>query len=186
MGSTKRPSSNLPPFPPRSIRVITATRWLHRLGYRPQSHRKGIYIDGHERQDVVDYRKKYLDTMKQFYDTHLPPPPPSDEMAPVPPPLVLIFLDECIFSTNEGQLWAWATGEDAVIQPKTKGAGIMISDYVDQHTGFLRLTSAEAELARSEDPSFPTTARATLDYGAGKGGYWDSDKFQNNVKVERK
>ena len=59
----------------------------------------------------------------------------------------------------------------------------MISDYVDQHTGFLRLTPAEAELARSEDPSFPTTARATLEYGAGKGGYWDSDKFQNNVKV---
>lgn len=92
------------------------------------------------------------------------------------------FHDECIFSTNEGQLWAWATGEDPVIQPKTKGAGITIPDYVDQHTGFLRLTSAEAELATATDPSFPTTARATLEYGAEKEGYWNSDKFQNNVK----
>ena len=96
---TLLPSTNLPPFSPRTIRVITATRWLHRLVNRPQSHRKGIYIDGHERQDVVNYRKKYLDTMKQFCDTHLPPPPPSDEMAPVPPPNAefmkkLIFHDE--------------------------------------------------------------------------------------------
>ena len=58
----------------------------------------------------------------------------------------------------------------------------MISDYVDEHSGFLRLTSAEAELARSNDSSFPITARATLEYGADKGGYWNSDKFQKNVE----
>ena len=189
VNETLLPSSNLPPFFPRSITVITATRWLHRLGYRPKSHKKGAYVDGHERQDVVDYRSKYLNMMKQFYDTHLPPPAPSDEMAPVPPPdaeyrkkLVLIFHDECIFSTNEGQLWAWATENDSVIQPKTKGTGIMISDYIDQHNGFLRLTDAEIQLARSSQPTFPTTARATLEYGADKGGYWNSQKFLTNVK----
>ena len=31
------PSSNLPPHFPRSIGLHTATRWLHHLGYRPQS-----------------------------------------------------------------------------------------------------------------------------------------------------
>lgn len=189
VNETLLPSSSLPPFFPRSITVITATRWLHRLGYRPKSHKKGAYVDGHERQDVVDYRQKYLDMMKQYYDTHLPPPPPSDEMAPVPPPdaehrkkLVLIFHDECIFSTNEGQLWAWAAEDDSVIQPKTKGTGIMISDYVDQHNGFLCLTDSEAEHAKSSQPTFPTTARATLEYGADKGGYWNSEKFLKNVK----
>lgn len=44
---TLLPSSNLPAFFPRSITVITATRWLHRLGYRPKSHKKGTYVDGH-------------------------------------------------------------------------------------------------------------------------------------------
>lgn len=31
-------SSNLPPYLPRSTCLRTATKWLHRLGYRPQSH----------------------------------------------------------------------------------------------------------------------------------------------------
>ena len=113
VNETLLPSSNLPPFFPRSITVITATRWLHRLGYCPTGHKKGAYVDGHEREDVVEYRGKYLDMLKELYDTHLPLPVPSDKMVPIPPldaefrkKLVLIFHDECIFSTNEGQLWA--------------------------------------------------------------------------------
>lgn len=53
------PFSNLPLFFPPSITFITATRWLHRLGYRPKSHKKGTYVNGHERQDGIDYCSKY-------------------------------------------------------------------------------------------------------------------------------
>ena len=79
------PSSDLPPNLPRSIAVITTTRWLCRLGFRPTSHKKGTYVDGHEREDVVAYRKEFLDEMKSLRDSHLPPPPPSDERALTPP-----------------------------------------------------------------------------------------------------
>ena len=41
------PSSQL------EVSVQTATRWLHKLGFSPTSTIKGIYIDGHERADVV-------------------------------------------------------------------------------------------------------------------------------------
>ena len=58
----------------------------------------------------------------------------------------------------------------------------MVSDYVDQHSGFLQLTPAEAELAKANDPSFPTTARVFLEYGANKEGYWTSERFLANVK----
>ena len=51
------PSCNLPPQYPRCISVATARRWLHHLGFSPRSHRKGVYIDGHEREDVVEHRK---------------------------------------------------------------------------------------------------------------------------------
>lgn len=77
VNDTILPSRNFPPFFPRSISVITATRWLHHLGYRLKSHKKGTYVDGHEREDVVEYRSKYLNMMKRYYDTHLPPPPPK-------------------------------------------------------------------------------------------------------------
>ena len=30
------------------------------------SHKKGIYIDGHERQDVVKYRGEYLKVIKEY------------------------------------------------------------------------------------------------------------------------
>ncbi len=141
-------------------------------------------MDGHERDDVVAHRREYLTMMKTLHDTHLPPPPASDERAATPPPdaetrkkLVLVYHDESIFSTNEGQRWAWATGDDPVIQPKTKGAGIMVSDYIEEHDGFLKLSSSEAALAQACDPNFPTTARAMLECGAQKEGYWNSEKF---------
>ena len=104
--------------------------------------------------------------MKGLGEAHLPPPPPSDERVATPPPdaehrkrLVLIYHDESIFNTNEGQKWAWATGEEPIIQPKTKGAGIMVSDFIEQHDGCLRLDKEEAGV--------PKTARVLLEYGEG-------------------
>lgn len=34
----------------------TARRWLIKLGWRRTVVRKGVYMDGHEREDVVKYR----------------------------------------------------------------------------------------------------------------------------------
>ena len=48
------PSHHLPPNFPRTISFRTA---VHRLRFKPISHKKGIYIDGHEREDVVKYLK---------------------------------------------------------------------------------------------------------------------------------
>jgi hypothetical protein len=76
------PSSNLPPNFPCSNGVKTATRWLHRLGYHPTSHKK---VDGHESDDVTAHRKEYSAMMKIPHDTHLPPPLASDERAATPP-----------------------------------------------------------------------------------------------------
>ena len=33
----------------------TAHRWLHKLGYRKDKIWKGVYMDGHERTDIVKY-----------------------------------------------------------------------------------------------------------------------------------
>ena len=147
------PSSNLAPNMPRSISVRTATRWLHK---------KGAYVDGHEREDVVAYQKEFLSSLEDLREFHLPPPPPSDERPATPPPdaetrkkRVLIYHGESIFNTNEGQTWFWGTGDEPFIQPKTKGAGIMVSDFVDQH---LRLTDEEHRLACVSDADFPKTA----------------------------
>ena len=36
-----------------------------------------MYIDGHERQDVVEERTRYLDHVHAIKSNHLPPPSPS-------------------------------------------------------------------------------------------------------------
>ena len=41
--------------------------------------------------------------------------------------LVLIFHDESIFNTNEGQTWMWGESERPAILPKTKGSGTLWS-----------------------------------------------------------
>ena len=35
------------------IHEETARQWLHKLGFKPKSSGKGVYFDGHERDDVV-------------------------------------------------------------------------------------------------------------------------------------
>ena len=38
----------------------TARLWLRSLGFAQKYHKKGVYFDGHERQDVVEYREQFV------------------------------------------------------------------------------------------------------------------------------
>jgi hypothetical protein len=40
-------------------------RWLHKLGYGVTEVRKGVYVDGHKRPDVVEYHQKFLEMIKE-------------------------------------------------------------------------------------------------------------------------
>lgn len=51
---------------PLSVSIWTAQRWLHKLGYELHSHKKGVYIDGHERANVKAKWQEYLEIMKGF------------------------------------------------------------------------------------------------------------------------
>jgi len=42
----------------RSISERTARNWLNRLGFEWKDVRKGVYVDGHEREEVVHYRQE--------------------------------------------------------------------------------------------------------------------------------
>lgn len=53
--SGKNSTKQLPPG--LRIRVRTARSWLKRLGLHYHTVSKNVYIDGHERKDVVEYRQ---------------------------------------------------------------------------------------------------------------------------------
>ena len=62
VNSSLLPSNHIPPHFPRSISLRTAIRWLHKLDFKSMGH-NGIFIDGHERVDVVKYRGEFLQEM---------------------------------------------------------------------------------------------------------------------------
>lgn len=49
-----------------TISERTAVTWLKKLGYRCTESKKGLYMDGHERPDVIEARKQYLEKMSKF------------------------------------------------------------------------------------------------------------------------
>jgi len=48
------------------IHIRTAWRWLHKLSWRYQQKKKGMYIDGHEREDVVEYQKGFVECWREY------------------------------------------------------------------------------------------------------------------------
>lgn len=48
-----------------SICERTAARWLNKLGFRVCNVQKGVYVDGHEREEVVAARKEYIEYMEK-------------------------------------------------------------------------------------------------------------------------
>ena len=49
----------------KSICISTASAWLH-MGFGYKQFSKGVYFDGHDRQDVVEYRDKYSKLMEKL------------------------------------------------------------------------------------------------------------------------
>ena len=182
------PSQVLDPGYPRRISVETARKWLHHLDFHVLDQKKGVYIDGHERDDVVDYRKKFLRKMTAigFLNKDNAPTSEAASCLPIdlhcPPPeqlkkTIVIFHDESIFNSNEDQSVQWGTHDMVTIKPKGKGSGIMVSDFITEE-GYLRLTEEEVIRARAKHgDKFWREARELLEYGESKDGYWTSERF---------
>ena len=69
-----------------------------------------------------------------------------------------------------------------MLKPKSKGSGIMVSDFVDEHNGFLAFSDTEYEVAKCKHPNICKYAREFLEYGESKEGYWTRDKFVAQIK----
>ena len=106
VNSTLLPCHHLPPNFPRNIALRTAIRWLHnKLGFKPMSRKKGIYIDGHEREDVIKDRNSFLNEIHSLQGSHQPQPLCSDEDessvslgASTQKKLVMIYHDDSSFA----------------------------------------------------------------------------------------
>ena len=185
------PNSELDSAIPRSIGLVTANTWMHELGFSIIEKSKGIYIDGHEREDVVAYRKRFLNKMTAVgFLTPSNAPTESaansldqDFLCANPEKSVIIFHDESIFCSNEDQLTQWGLKGDHFVRPKSKESVIMVSNFITEKDGYFRLRDEEIEEAQSIFPNIRKEARAFLEYGGGKEGYWNAERFIDQMEV---
>ena len=85
-----------------NISISTASRWLHELGFtHKQFITKGVYFDGHERDDVIEDRKTYLATLDAYsprmWISHSPCPSPFCQ------PIIRVYHDESTYYANADQ-----------------------------------------------------------------------------------
>ena len=95
---------------------------------------------------------------------------------------VLFFHDESTFHVNKDQPFQWGKKGTYMLRPKSKGSGIMISDFIDERNGYLVLTKEEFRSAKVNNPNLEQCAQATIEYGESREGYWTSEKFMKQVK----
>ena len=113
--STIFPDLNIMPKKPLSKR--TARRWLIKLGWRHTTVRKGVYMDGHERDDVVKYRKEVFLPLMAQYESRMTcyEGPELKKVEPVlksgEKRIIAQFHDECCFHANDQRNTAWFVSE---------------------------------------------------------------------------
>ena len=71
----------------------------------------------------------------------------------------------------------WDEHGQCVLKPKSCGSGIMVSDFIDEHNGYLRLTDEEYIQAVDKVDGLQREVRAFLEYGKEHEGYWTAKKF---------
>jgi hypothetical protein len=159
----------------KDISLATAKRWMKKLGYRWVKKHRGLYFDGHERDDVVNYRQQHFlpawfslwDRMQKWGKNG------NEEMlnlAPREERAVPWFNDESIFYGNDRRQSGWVH-EKSSPEPYTKGEGQseMVGEYFSPDFGYLRsLDGTEC-------------ARVVWKPGKNRDGYFTNEDFMQQV-----
>ena len=74
------------------------------------------------------------------------------------------FHDESTLQSNEDKPILWAEKGTSVMNPKSAGSGIMVSDFIDEHNRFLQLMDEEYARAKEKDPTVRKYACQLLEY----------------------
>ena len=176
------------------IRVRTARRWLKKMGFFYKGVKKGVYIDGHEREDVKKYRDEVFIPawkkascrfllFKEDGSWEVPPNLPPHEK-----PLVLVTHDEARFNANDGKRRMWMKENEQPLRPKGKGKGIMVSGFLTPG-GILKVPSHVSDIQLLADSTWPRNnngepVREAIEYlEYGKDNYWTGEKMVNHTRT---
>jgi hypothetical protein len=173
-------NSNIPTV---HISTRTASKWLHQLGYHCRETSKGIYVDGHERPDVVQYRGYFCRLMmglKRKIATITDADVIQPDLQPNEKELVLVVHDECTFAAHDGRKYIWVEDGKPPLRPKGDGHVIMVSQFLCACHGSLTISFEEAKTLGLDF----TTAGEIIYPGKHKDGYWTNQDLVNQLQTK--
>ena len=163
----------------------TATRWLHVIGYNVgDALKKGMYPDGHERSDVVEYRKAFLSEMK-LHERRMPVYEEDNMEMKMPllpegvKPLVMVVHDESCFQSNDGRKTCWFDEDHRQIRPKGPES-LMVSAFLCECHGLLRLSPEQKLLYPDLEPD----STEIIKPGSGGDGFWTNADLVKQTKLK--
>lgn len=175
-----------------SLQARTAREWLNKMGYRWKNIKKGVFIDGHEREDVVEYRGKFLDIWYGMQPYVREWEEVTEEVGgevrvtglrkkekAAEKEIILVTHDESTFSANDGRRSCWIKEGDSVLRPKGRGRGIMVSEFLTG-SGRLRVGDdvSDDDLLRE---GLERDATVYFEYGDKGEGYWKGEDMVQQV-----
>lgn len=160
-------NSTLEPGAPRKISVWVARKWLHSMGFKVKRIIKGIYVDGHERADVVETRSDFLKTITSlgFLKESNAPNEEEAKLLPSVAPsadereTIFWFHDESSFYANDDQTTMWKDNIMQIMRPKGR---LMVSDFIEEKNGYLAIPDVLYEDVKHHDPSIPQSAQCVF------------------------
>ncbi|KAF8220159.1 hypothetical protein L208DRAFT_1127784, partial [Tricholoma matsutake] len=160
----------------QSISVHTAQHWLYKMGWQYGRQNNGMYIDGHEHEDVVAYRECFIKRWKGYehrmttYDNsgNIDKIPVGFQVADGHFKLILVTHDESTFYKNDWRQNYWLfKGDKATPQKKGEGVSLMVSDFLTLEWG--RLTHGDEK------------AQIIFKAGKNRDGYFTADDLIKQV-----
>ena len=104
---------------------------------------KGVFFDGHEREDVV-YRSDFLEKLAKLDETTITPAQQSPCVADGEQLYIRVV------HSNADQTRFWNDGEAQVLRQKSLGSSIMVSDFLFEGNGYLNRLYAIDALRRAQ------------------------------------
>ena len=136
---------------------------MYREGFRYTKHQKGVYVDGHERPDVVEYRQKVFIPAIRSYQPRIVEYEVGNctkrvvKVLANERPIEIIFHDESAFQAHDAQEKSWVLDSQHQLRKKGVGRGIHRSDFIGPTGGWCK------------------EAGVQIKYGKNHDGYWTGD-----------
>lgn len=155
----------------QGVSLATARRWLHREGFRYISHKKGLYFDGHDREDVIAYCQNiFIPTFKSYKPRlvrHIVGDVETELVMQlknyVEHQLVLVPHDEMISQAHDATVKSWVMGDEHHFRKKGVGWGLHTSSCISSTSDWL------------------DEGCEVLEYGKNHGGFWIGKLFVKQV-----